>query len=65
MPHVFLMHPLRMHDAELTHIHSIFPPWGFGLGEGEGEGDGHASIMREASDSYASQNERALAGEST
>ena len=25
MPHVFLMHPLRMHDAELTHIHSIFP----------------------------------------
>ena len=54
MPHVSPMHPLRMPDAELTHIHSISPLWGFGLDEGEGDGDGHASIMREASDSYAS-----------
>ena len=54
MPHVSPMHPLRMPDAELTHIHSISPLWGFGLDEGKGDGDGHASIMREASDSYAS-----------
>lgn len=53
MPHLSPKHPLRMPDADLTHIQSISSPLVvLGSGEGKGEVDGHASSMPEASDGY-------------
>ena len=53
MPQLSPKHPLRMPDADLTHIQNIiFPNMVLVSGEGKGEGDGHASSMPEASDGY-------------
>ena len=53
IPHLSPKHPLRMPDADLTHIQNIiFPNMVLVSGEGKGEGDGHASSMPEASDGY-------------